>query len=306
MEPLFRRYSNNPILTAEDMPVRSAAVLNPGATQQDGQVVLLLRVEDTTGLSNIHVARSDDGMTNWQIDPAPILERGLPDMHYENWGCEDARVVWIEECRKWYITYTAYSPAGAAVGLASSDDLKTARRVCLAFSPSNKDATLFPEKIQGRFAALHRPDAGGGIENIWIAFSEDLVYWGEPHCVLPEGDGPSWDGEKVGMGPPPIRTDRGWLALYHGVKIYGGMRIYRVGLALLDLDEPHRVLARAKHSIFKPTESYETTGLLPNVVFPSGLIQRDGEVWMYYGAADTCVCLARAKLQDVLAFLDES
>lgn len=300
MKPLFTRSRSNPILTVADVPVPCQAVLNPGAAIEDGRVALLIRVEDSRGLSNIHVARSDNGVDGWEVEPEPLLAYGEPDLRYEQWGCEDPRLVWLEELKSWVITYTAYSPAGAAVGLARSADLRSVERIGLVFPPNNKDAALFPERIGDRWAALHRPDAGNGIENIWIAFSHDLEYWGEPHCVLTEGVGPAWDNERVGAGPPPLRTPEGWLLLYHGVKMYGGRYVYRVGAALLDLQSPHRVTARTARSILIPSEPYEQFGLVPNVVFPTGLLLRGDELWMYYGAADTCVCLATAPMEDVL------
>ncbi len=304
MKPLFERDERNPILTAEDVPSPVQAVFNPGVTEQDGQVVLLVRVENSTGCSSIHVARSEDGVTGWTVEPEPLLNYGMPDLRYEVWGCEDPRVIWLQEQGCWYITYTAYSPAGAAVGLARSPDLVNVERIGLIFSPSNKDAALFPRKIGGRWAVLHRPDAGDGIENIWIAFSKDLTYWGEPHCVLEEGQGPAWDAVTVGTGPPPIETDLGWLLLYHGVKLYGQQRTYRVGAAMLDKDQPHKVIARSGESIFQPNAPYELSGQMPNVVFPTGTLLRGDELWMYYGASDTRVCLARASLKDVLCCLD--
>jgi beta-1,4-mannooligosaccharide/beta-1,4-mannosyl-N-acetylglucosamine phosphorylase len=302
---LFHRSRANPILSVQDLPFRAAAVLNPGAAEQDGEVVLLLRVEDSAGHSNVHVARSSDGVTGWRIETEPILRFGEPDCRYETWGCEDPRVTYIREEKQWYITYTAYSPAGAAVALARSRDLVTAERVGLIFSPNNKDAVLFPECFDGRYAVLHRPDAGG-IEHIWSAYSPDLVHWGEPHCVLPEGSGPAWDGVKVGAGPPPLATKHGWLLIYHGVKAYGGNYVYRAGLALLDRKRPHKVLARSPGFVFQAEESYELNGLVPSVVFPTGLLLRGDELWMYYGAGDNCVCLATASLKDVLAMLDVS
>ncbi len=304
MEPIFDRCEQNPILTVKDVPFPAEAVLNPGATEQDGQVVLLLRVEDTAGYSSIYVARSKDGIGHWKIEPEPLLQYGLPEWRYEQWGCEDARVVWLAEQKRWYITYTAYSPAGAAVGLAQSKDLASVERIGLIFSPNNKDAAIFPQRFDGRWAVLHRPDAGGGIENIWIAYSHDLVYWGEPHCVVTEGRGPAWDGVKVGTGPPPLATEKGWLLLYHGVKAYGGQLIYRVGAALLDRDTPHKLIARSPQCVFKPAAHYEMSGLIANVVFPTGLLLRGDELWMYYGAADMCVCLARAKLRVILDTLE--
>lgn len=304
IKPLFQRSPSNPIITPQDLPMPAEAVLNPGVTEQDGKVVLLLRVEDTAGYSNVHVARSANGVTDWEIETRPLLEHGRPELRYELWGCEDPRISWLEEEKCWYITYTAYSPAGAAVGLARTRDLQTAERIGLIFPPNNKDAALFPHRFNGRWAALHRPDAGGGIENIWIAYSPDLIYWGEPHCVLLEGVGPAWDAVRVGTGPAPLLTDRGWLLLYHGVKNYGFNPVYRLGCALLNKDRPHEVVARGRSCIFKPQEVYEQSGLIANVVFPTGTLLRGDELWMYYGAGDVCICLATAKLEDILRTME--
>jgi beta-1,4-mannooligosaccharide/beta-1,4-mannosyl-N-acetylglucosamine phosphorylase len=303
MAVLFQRSPSNPILTAEDMPYPAEAVLNPGVTEQEGEVVLLLRVEERTGRSNIHVARSKDGVSNWRIEKTPLLQHGQPGNRYEDWGCEDARVTWLGSENCWYIVYTAYSNAGAAVGLARTYDLEKVERIGLIFPPNNKDAAIFPDKFGDRWAALHRPDAGGGVENIWIAYSPDLIHWGEPHVVLAEGQGPAWDAVTVGTGPPPLRTRLGWLLLYHGVKMYGGNRVYRVGAALLDADRPYHVLARTPGNLFKPTETYETSGIMPNVVFPTGWVRRGEELWIYYGAADTCIGLTIANIEEILAAL---
>ena len=304
MKRLFERCDQNPIITPDHLPFEAAGVSNPGATEQDGYVVLLLRVEDRAGNSDIYVARSKDGIENWDIDPDPLLRHGIPRWRYETWGCEDARVTYLEAEKRWYITYTAYSANGAAVAIARTDDLAKAERIGLIFSPNNKDAVLFPQRFDGRWAVLHRPDAGG-IENIWSAYSPDLVHWGQPHCVLTEGGGAAWDAMKVGAGPPPVLTRLGWLLVYHGVKAYGGQLIYRAGLALLKKDEPHKMIARSLDWVFQAVEPYEVSGLTPNVVFPTGLLLRGDELWMYYGAADTCVCLARTKLEDALALFGQ-
>lgn len=299
---VFTRSQHNPIISPLDLPFPAAAVLNPGATEQGDEVVLLLRVEDHAGHSNIYIARSKNGVTDWKFEQEPILRYGEQNWRYEQWGCEDARVTYLAEEKRWYITYTAYSPNGAAVALACSNDLVHAERIGLLFSPNNKDAVLFPQKFGDRWAVLHRPDAGG-MEHIWSAYSPDLVHWGEPHCVLPELGGAAWDGAKVGAGPPPILTEHGWLLIYHGVKAYGGQLVYRTGVALLEKDRPHKVVARSRNWIFQAEAPYEMSGLTPNVVFPTGLLIRGDELWMYYGAADTCVCLATAKLDEILAFV---
>ncbi len=306
MRPIFNRSPKNPILTMQHMPFPAEAVLNPGAAEHEGQVVLLLRVEDMSGYSSIYPARSKDVVENWDIATKPILQYGEPRWRYERWGCEDPRVTYLAEQKNWYITYTAYSSAGAAVGLARTRDLVRAERIGLILSPNNKDAALFPVRFNGRWALLHRPNAGGGIENIWIAYSPDLIHWGNPHCVLPEGQGPAWDAVKVGAGPPPLLTQYGWLLLYHGVKMYAGQMVYRVGVCMLDKEKPHKVIARSRSCIFKAAALYEQAGLVPNVVFPTGMLLRGDDLWMYYGAADTCVCLATAKFQDVLDTLEST
>jgi beta-1,4-mannooligosaccharide/beta-1,4-mannosyl-N-acetylglucosamine phosphorylase len=301
---IFKLSSKNPIISPLDLPFQAAAVLNPGATEQGDDVVLLLRIEDHAGFSNLHIARSKNGVTDWKVDPKPILAYGEPDWQYEEWGCEDGRITFIPEDKCWYITYTAYSPKGAAVALARSYDLVKAERIGLILSPSNKDAVLFPQKFDGRWAVLHRPDAGGD-EHIWSAYSPDLIHWGEPHSVLSEEGGAAWDNIKVGAGAPPILVEKGWLLIYHGVKAYGGHLVYRAGVALLDKDKPYKVIAQSREWIFQAEAPYELSGLTPNVVFPTGLLLRGDELWMYYGAADTCTCLATAKLDHVLAMLEK-
>ncbi len=304
MKQVFRRAKKNPLITTHDLPFPAAAVLNPGAAEHDGQTVLLLRVEDRTGRSSIYVARSKDGVTGWDINPDPFLRCGQDKWRYERWGCEDARVTHVPEQEQYYVTYTAYSPMGAAVALARTREFERAERVGLIFSPSNKDAVLFPKQFDGRWAVLHRPDAGG-IEHIWSAFSPDLEHWGEPRCVVPEMGGPAWDGLKVGAGPPPILTDDGWLLIYHGVKEYGGRLVYRAGVALLDKEKPYKVIARCRNWVFQAEAPYEISGLVGNIVFPTGLLRRGDELWLYYGAADSSACLATAKLDDVLAGMED-
>jgi len=300
---LFQRSPYNPLIDRTHLPVPASSVLNPGAVEFKGEILLLIRIEDEAGFSNIHVARSKNGVTDWKIDAVPLLEHGLPDFRYEQWGCEDARITYVAEDNTYYITYVAFSPNGSAVGLAHTRDFESVQRIGLIFGPSNKDAVMFSQKTDGKWWILHRP-AAGNLEHIWSACSPDLIHWGMPHCIIPERGGPWWDGHTVGAGPPPILTKQGWLVIYHGVKQFGGNLVYRAGLALLDLDRPHKVIARCRGWVFEPEMHYETSGVTPNVVFPSGCVVRGDEVWMYYGAADTCICLATAKLSELLAIVE--
>jgi predicted GH43/DUF377 family glycosyl hydrolase len=300
---LFDRHSSNPILTARDWPYTANAVFNPAAALVDGETVLLARVEDRRGISHLTVARSANGVDGWSIAPEPLLapEDGVAS---EEWGFEDPRVVWVDELSRWVITCTAYGPAGPAVFLATTEDFRTVERHGIVRQPEDKNAALLPQRIDGRWLLLHRPktEFGGARGEILLSRSADLVSWSAPEQVLQPRDGAWWDSLRIGIGPPPLRTEHGWLLVYHGVKetVAGG--IYRVGLALLDLEEPTRVLRRLRGWILAPLEAYERTGDVPNVVFPCGLLHDpdSDEIRLYYGAADSSICLATARLRDLL------
>jgi len=298
---LFTRHPANPIITAADLPYAANSVFNPGATICDGETILLMRVEDRRGLSHLTVARSADGVTGWRIDEAPSFPP-TPDTHPEEiWGIEDPRVTFIEEERRWIVAYTAYSRGGPLVSLATTEDFETFERLGAVLPPENKDAALFPVRFAGRWALIHRPMGS----HMWIAFSPDLRHWGDHGTLLHARDGGWWDARKIGLSPPPLETDRGWLILYHGVRTTASGSIYRLGLALLDLENPRRVLRRSSEWLFSPREPYERSGDVANAVFPCGWTLVDDEVRMYYGAADTSIGLATAQLSELLAWLDE-
>jgi len=301
-QKVFTRYKDKPLITPEHLPLEVDAVFNPGVAEIDGEVVLLLRIEDRQGLSQIRVARSKNGVDDWTIADEPLLEPDLPDFPFEEWGCEDARVTQVGP-RQWIIAYTAYSRYGPAVALATTSDFETANRLGVVLAPTNKDATVFPQPFDGINILLHRP-VTGGYEHIWYASCRDgYANWSEPGVLLPERGGPWWDGLRIGVGAPPLRTDQGWLLIYHGVKDMAGHGVYRLGLALLDLDNPRRALARASRWVFAPEANFEQRGLVPNVVYTCGALLRGDDVWMYYGAADTVIGLATAKLTDLLDFV---
>ncbi|HVN61675.1 MAG TPA: hypothetical protein VMT59_10445 [Gaiellaceae bacterium] len=299
---LFQRHAGNPILTAADWPYPVNAVFNPAAAAADGGTVLLARVEDRRGISHLTVARSANGLDGWSIDPEPLLSPN--DTVSEQWGFEDPRVVWVDELGRWVITCTAYGPAGPAVFLATTEDFVTVERHGIVRQPEDKNAALLPQRIDGRWVLLHRPKTqyGGARGEILLSRSDDLVSWSTPEQILQPRAGAWWDSLRIGIGPPPLRTEHGWLLLYHGVKDTVAGEIYRVGLALLDLHEPTRVLRRLPNWILAPLAPYERTGDVPNVVFPCGLVHDSGrdEVRLYYGAADSSICVAAARLRDLL------
>jgi predicted GH43/DUF377 family glycosyl hydrolase len=308
MTDLFHRLPSNPLLTSADWPYPAHTVFNPGATQlASGETLLLVRVEDRRGMSHLTAARSSDGVHNWRIDAQPTFCAEPEEYPEELWGVEDARIVRLESLDCFAVTYTAYSRAGPLVALALTEDFHTFERHGAIMSPEDKDAAFFPRQFDGRWALIHRPvpNAAGAKANMWLSFSPDLRSWGDHHVLLEARDGAWWDAGKIGLSTQPIETDEGWLIVYHGVRQTPAGALYRVGLALLDLEDPVRVLRRGDEWVAGPCAMYEVTGDIPNVVFPCGAVldAASGELRLYYGAADSCVGLLTAQITDVLDWL---
>jgi predicted GH43/DUF377 family glycosyl hydrolase len=301
---VFARYVNNPILTCENFPDAVNVVFNPAAAQVGDTTVLLVRVEDRRGLSHLHVARSADGFTNWKIAPMPAMSP-IDDDRNASWGFEDARSVWVEELDRFVITCTAYGPAGPAVHLALTSDFESFEHYGIVMHPEDKNASLFPRRIDGSWVLLHRPvTKTGNTADVWLSRSADLVSWRSPEQVMECRTGGWWDATRIGIGPPPIETPEGWLVLYHGVKTAVSGPIYRVGAALLDLERPHIVLHRTNQWLLSPEATYERIGDVPNVVFPCGaVVLADGELRLYYGAADTSIAVATTNVETLLGVL---
>jgi predicted GH43/DUF377 family glycosyl hydrolase len=196
--------------------------------------------------------------------------------------------------------YTAYSRYGPRLAIAQTGDFHTYRRLAVVSEPVNKDGALFGKKIDGRYVRFDRPMVGS-TGHIWLSYSDDLVHWGDSEVVLPTRPD-HWDCTRVGASAPPIETEAGWLEIYHGVKDTAAGPIYRLGAALFDLENPARVIGRAAIPILSPREPYERVGDIPNVVFSCGAIHEEatGDVKMYYGAADTCICVGTAKLEALI------
>jgi len=302
---LFCRHPENPILSVKDWPYAANSVFNAAAAIVDGKTLLLVRVEDFRGMSHLTVARSDDGVHNWQIDPEPTLRPDPAGYPEEVWGIEDPRVTWLEEIEKWAVTYTAFSQGGPLVSLATTTDFKEFSRLGPVMPPEDKDAALFPVRFKGNWAMLHRPVAKlPSIEShIWLSFSPNLKHWGEHQELIHARRGSWWDANKIGLSAPPMATEEGWVVLYHGVRATASGSIYRLGLVLLDCEEPGRVIRRSDEWVFGPRASYEREGDVDDVVFPCGWTVKDETIFMYYGAADSCIALATAKLNDVVDFL---
>jgi predicted GH43/DUF377 family glycosyl hydrolase len=301
---LFVRHPSNPIVTVDDLPYPANTVFNPGAARVNGDTVLLLRVEDLRGISLLHVARSADGISDWRVDEEPLL---APDPAHpeEVWGCEDPRLVFLPEREEWAITYTAYSNRGPLVALAMTRDFREVRRLGPVMPPDDKDAALFPRRFDGLWIMIHRPAPLAGPAHIWISYSPDLRHWGD-HTVLVEArEGAWWDAGKIGLGPPPLATSAGWLVMYHGAHSTASGPIYRVGLALLDLEHPEVVLRRSDEWVMGPSSSYEVVGDVDKVFFPNGWVLDEAadRLCLYYGAGDSVVGLAVAPFAKLMDYV---
>ncbi len=302
---VFSRHPLNPIITVDDLPYRANSVFNPGVGVVGGETLLLIRVEDLRGISHLLAARSSDGVTGWRFDQTPLIAPE-PDKHPEEiWGCEDPRLTWLPELDQWAIAYTAYSRRGPLVSLALSHDFTAVRKLGPVMPPEDKDAALFPRRIDGRWAMIHRPSPLRGFAHMWVSYSPDLRHWGDHELLLEARDGAWWDAGKIGLGPPPLETADGWLVCYHGVHGTSSGPIYRVGLALLDLDDPRKVLRRTDEWVMGPTAPYERSGDVNKVVFPTGWVLDPATqvISLYYGAGDSAIAVATANLEDVLALM---
>lgn len=305
IKELFHRHPHNPIISINDIPYIANSVFNAGAVKFNDRIILLMRVEDRRGISHFTLAQSKNGINNWQIDSQPTLMPNPDKYPEEIWGIEDPRIVFLEEKRLWTITYTAFSKGGPLVSLITTTDFQNFTHYGPVMPPEDKDAALFPIRFNGRWAMIHRPASylPTPKANIWISFSPDLKYWGDHQILIKARKGSWWDANKIGLSPPPLRTDEGWLILYHGVKTTASSIIYRLGLALLDLKDPSSIIARSDEWVFSPKESYETYGDVDKVVFPCGWIQRNDRILLYYGCADSCIGLAAANLSELLEWL---
>ena len=246
--------------------------------------------------SHLRVVYSRDGKKIDSIDSAVLK----PENVYEEYGIEDPRITRIGNI--YYITYVAVSRHGVATALASTKDFKLFQRHGIILPPENKDVVLFPEKINGLYCALHRPNAATPFTRpeMWIATSDDLVHWGHHEQFL--GGRETWDIGRIGAGAPPIRTTEGWLEIYHGNSRRAedvDIGAYSGAILLLDLKDPRRILGRSG-AVFMPETKYEREGFVPNVIFPTGIVERKETLLVFYGAADTFTAVAEFSTKVIL------
>jgi predicted GH43/DUF377 family glycosyl hydrolase len=296
---IVRRYAQNPILTRNDIPYAVETVHNAAVVRHNDEYIMLFRSHLRTGRSIIGLARSPDGF-RFTADAQPFLvpQQEGPFAAYEEFGVEDPRVTHLGE---WYIiTYSAYSRCGVRTALARTKDFVHLERVSLITQADHRNVVLFPEKFEGLYARLDRPHSEITPWSIWISYSPDLCYWGRSELLI-KPEPYHWDEMKIGPGAPPFKTGRGWLSIYHGVFRTMDGAVYRLGVALHDLQDPRRIIGVGSSWILQPEDPWEITGYVHNVVFTCGVVpEADGTVKIYWGGADTVMCVGEANVSDLV------
>lgn len=247
-----------------------------------------------TTLSHLRIARSKDGV-HFTVEDHPAI---MPNAKEECWGMEDPRITKIEDV--YYINYTAVSPDGAATALITTKDFCTYERQGIIFLPENKDIAIFPEKINGKYQCFNRPVPRGiGSPDIWMSESVDVVHWGKHRHFYGVSEG--WENGRIGGGAPPIKTEKGWVKIYHAADKNNR---YCLGAFLLDLENPDVIIAKSQLPLLEPEETYETQGFFGEVVFTCGALLEDEVIKIYYGAADDSICLAEISLTELFRHLN--
>jgi predicted GH43/DUF377 family glycosyl hydrolase len=296
---LVTRYQYNPILTRDDVPYPVVTVHNAGVTRYGEEYIMLFRSHKTNGRSILGLARSSDGF-RWNVDKKPFMEPAREGIfaEYEAYGVEDPRITFIDN--EYLITYSAYSRHGVRIGLAKTRDWKIVERFSLITEADYRNVVIFPEKFGGLYARLDRPHSEISPWSVWISYSPDLRYWGDSRLIMNPVKY-HWDEMKIGPGAPPIKTDKGWLNIYHGVYPTMDGSVYRLGVALHDLEDPSKIIGVGDDWILQPEEPYEITGYVHNVVFTCGAIpEHDGILKLYWGAADSVMCIGTANIDDLV------
>ena len=315
---MMKRHAINPILTRADVPdiaphlIDCSSVFNPGAIKFGDKYLMMVRTQSRSRETFMVMAESPDGI-HFSVENKVVDFLGIEEIREKIYHIYDARITFLEGT--YYIMFAMDMDAGCQLGLGQTDDFKKFRFLGITSNEDIRNGVLFPEKIGGKYMRLDRPNksrhSSGPTSGstIWLSSSDNLIDW-EPVAPVIDGRFHYWD-EFIGSGPPPVKTRRGWLHIYHGVAThFGSANIYQAGVMLLDLKDPSKVISRGFYNILEPREAWELSGQVPNVVFPSGIIVNEydsegfalpaSEVFVYYGAADTCVGLAVTTISELI------
>jgi predicted GH43/DUF377 family glycosyl hydrolase len=297
---VVKRYEKNPILTKDDVPYPVATVHNAGVVKHNDRYIMLFRSHRHNGRSIIGKALSDVGY-RFKVSGRPFLTPASDGIFavYEQYGVEDLRICPMP-AEGFLLTYSGYSRHGVRIILARTYDFQQVQRLAIISQADMRNVVLFPEKFDGRYVRLDRPHSQIAPWSIWISYSKDLIYWGQSQCIMKPAPY-HWDQMKIGPGATPIRTAKGWLHIYHGVFATMDGAVYRLGVALHDLHQPHRIVGVADDWILQPEDPWETSGYVHNVVFTCGAVpEDDGTIKLYWGGADSVMCAGEACQNELL------
>jgi beta-1,2-mannobiose phosphorylase / 1,2-beta-oligomannan phosphorylase len=297
--PIVKRYPHNPVLTREDVPYPVATVHNAGIVKHDGRYIMLFRSHLHNGRSIIGKAESTDGFS-FTVDPEPFLIPATDGVfaEYEASGIEDLRICPVED--EYLLAYSAYSKHGVRIALARTRNFDVVERISLITQADYRNVVIFPKKIDGRYVRLDRPHSEISPWSIWISYSPDLVHWGDSRVIM-KSVPYHWDEMKIGPGAPPFKTSKGWLHIYHGVFQTMAGAVYRLGVALHDLQDPSHIIGVSDQWILQPEDPWEVSGYVPNVVFTCGSVpEDDGTVKIYWGGADSVMCVGTAVIAELV------
>lgn len=299
LREIVKRYEGNPILTKKDIPYPVETVHNAGVTRFNNKFVMLFRSHLRNGRSVIGYAESADGY-HFSVRDEPFITSAKNGVfaEYEEFGVEDCRI--CDMNGKYLITYSAYSRYGVRTVLAKTHDFVNLERVALITEADYRNIVIFPQKFNGRYVRLDRPHSEIVPWSIWISYSPDLIHWGDSRLIMR----PlmyHWDEMKIGPGATPFKTDKGWLHIYHGAFKTMDGSVYRLGVALHNLEDPAKIVGVSDEWILQPEDPWEITGYVHNVVFTCGAVPEDnGTVKIYWGGADTVMCVGDANIYDLV------
>jgi predicted GH43/DUF377 family glycosyl hydrolase len=292
---IVKRWGHNPLIGIKDLDFNCADIHNAGVVHFQSEVLLLVTIEYLTGHRGIHLARpTSDG--HYKVESEPFLKQSghIKHLRHESKGVLDGRVTFLDGV--YYIMYNAFGDYGYRLAIARTEDFRKIERMGFISEPDTKAGVLFPEKIKGRYTRLERPGDG----SIWVTYSDDLLHWGGSKLVISPRGG-FWDESRIGAGATPIEIEHGWLVLYYGVKETLAGPIYRIGAVILDKQEPTEIVGRTNIPILSPRMNYERIGDVPNLVFPSGaLVDENGNLKIFYGAANSCVCVGTTTIEEIV------
>ena len=296
---VIHRYKNNPILTKNDVPYPVATVHNAGVIKHQDKYIMLFRSHLENGRSIIGKAVSKDGF-DFTVDRKPFIEPAKSGKfaEFEEYGVEDIRINPLDDT--FYLTYSAYSRFGVRIMLAKTEDFISMKRIGPISQADMRNIVLFPKKINNLYVRLDRPHTHINPWSIWISYSPDLIHWGSSQILI-KPQHYHWDETKVGPGAPPIKTDAGWLNIFHGVYTTMSGTVYRLGVALHHLQDPSRLIGVSDNWILQPESPWEINGYVPNVVFSCAAIPETNDTLkIYWGGADTVMCVGTASINELI------